>query len=305
MTYNKRYYAINILAILVVIINLNLSNIGIGAYIDIPSFIGIALIIFIGSKISSEYKNSFIIGGTLLLSAIGLVAIMTNLSDPKELGDAIAVVMIIPLYAFIYIFFISNIKQIILMDSITYQHEDLEFSRSYYIYQGLFIFTIALMIIFGGAGFGAYLDAPSLLMFLPLLATIKFDDKVKGLFLRQNLLFGFVVVNFINCMLSIFANPEASNIGPMIALTLLSSVYAMYFYIAWIKPPFSKIKYDNSKFESKFYISIFLAIVIPFLTLILYMLEPTVKNNNTNILTLKEQMILKKVLNKHKASRAK
>ncbi len=301
MTYNKRYYMISILAILAVIINLSLSGMGVGAYIDMPTLVGVALIVFIGSKITSEYKNNFIVGGALLFSSMGMVAILANLSDPKELGAAIAVVLITLLYAFIYIFFISNIKQILLSDSIAYQNNNLEFSKSYYSYQVLFIFTIALMIYLSGTGFGAYVDIPSLLMFLPLLATVKIEDKLKGLLLRQNLLFGFVVVNFLISMIGMFGNSNASNVGPMIAIAILSTTYAMYFYIAWIKPKLSKIKYDNNKFETRFYVSIALTIIVPFLTLVFYMLEPTVeKTKQTNILTLKEQSILKKILNKNK-----
>lgn len=269
MTYNTRYYIISILAILILLFNLKLNHLGLSPYIDIPSVVFVAIAIALSKLLNEKSQSSFLLGVGLLLIALASLGIFTTVQDMSELGGAIAVAILPMVYLSGYIFFVSNIKQILLADSIAYKENSFTLSGNDYIFHIGFIVLIFIAIVISGAGFAAAIDVPSLLMFLPLLATIKIEDKLKGFLLRLNLVLGVAIVNLLVGIYSVLLDSSSENIGQSLALMILSSTYALYIYLAWIKPQLSKTTVNYTKSEYMLYIISVFSIFLPFVYIVL------------------------------------
>ncbi|MEA3512877.1 MAG: hypothetical protein U9R37_04695, partial [Campylobacterota bacterium] len=264
-----RYYAISISAILIILLNLKLSYMGLSPCIDIASIVFVAIAIAISKLLNEKSQSSFLLGIGLILIALAALGIFATVQDMSKLGGAIAVAILPMVYLCVYIFFVLNTKQILLADSVAYKGEGLELSKYDYIFHIGFIVLIFLAIVMSQAGFGAAIDVPSLLMFLPLLATIKLEDKIKGLLLRLNIVLGVATINLLIGIYSVLLDPSSENIGPMFALMILSSTYALYIYLGWIKPQLSKTTINYTKSEYMLYIVSAFSIFLPFIYIVL------------------------------------
>ncbi len=269
MLYKTRYYTISTLAILMLLCSLNFNHLGIVAYIDLPTIVFVIISLVLSRFLDEKAQNSFLVGVGLFLISLSFIAIYSIVEDMTQLGGAIAVGILPMVYLSVYIFYVSNIKQILSSDSVAYKAEAFTLSRNEYIFHLGFVLLIFVSIVISGAGFRAVIDVPSLLVFLPLLATIKFDDKIKGLLLRQNLVLGAVTINFFISIYSVLLDSSSENIGPSLALMTISSTYALYLYLSWIKPQLSKTTLNYTKSEYMLYIVSSLSLFLPFVYIVL------------------------------------
>lgn len=269
MSYRTIHYTISISAILILLFNLNLNRIGLTPYIDLVSIIFVAIAIALSRLIDEKSQSSFLLGVGLLLVALASLGIFATVEDMSKLGGAIAVAILPMVYFSVYIFFVLNTKQILLADSIANTNENVELTKNKYIFHIGFLFLIFLAIVISQAGFSAAIDVPSMLMFLPLLATIKMEDIIKKSLLRLNIVLGVATVNLLVGIYSVLLDSSSANIGPSLALMILSSTYALYIYLAWIKPQLSKTTANYTKSEYMLYIVSAFSIFLPFVYIVL------------------------------------
>jgi hypothetical protein len=262
----RRLYLIRGLSIVVILAIIIFTGVGIGAFIDIPTLGMTMLLIIIARNLSKQQHHSFLIGSIIMMTILGISGILANINSLSEVPITVAVILIFILYTVVYIYLLSKPQEILLSNNIVYNKELLSFSKKEYIFQVLFLVVIGINLYFMGKNVGlmTIVDVSSMFIFIPLLATYKMKNKLKKLLIQQNILLGFTIISFMIFCISVLVNSSATIVGPVLALTLMTSLYSLYYYLAWIKPLYFKIEYDNISFEYKFYILTTLFMIISF-----------------------------------------
>lgn len=261
---NKRLYLIGLVGFISILTVLLITKTTVISHMLDFTVFSFLILAFIANGLDKENRASFIMGGSILLIMIDLIAVLAYVDTTNELIIEIGKSLLIMVFSLYYVFFILNSQDILAQQDITYKDEDLQFNKNYYLYQFGFILFILFAIVWGGAGFGAYFDFASLLIFVPLLATIKMENKIKALLLQQNFLLGFILINFTIGICSMLIDQSAKNVGVMFALIIVSSFYGLYYYLAWVKPKISKVNVEYKQQEKLFFSSVFLMGLIPF-----------------------------------------
>ena len=165
-------YIVGILSLFVVVSFFNFSS-----YIDVPSAI-LVLGAFIGSRYIyvSNRLSTFLLGIGVFVLIISLVAILVSMNDFKFVYPSIAVALLSFMYFVVAVIYISNVKEIYLEKKV-----DLALpkrTKSFWVAQ-LGLGSLFLLAMLMGVGLGAYIDIPSLLLFVPAIMTL-YQSPVKS-----------------------------------------------------------------------------------------------------------------------------
>lgn len=270
MEISKQYYMTISIFVGALVLEMILSGLDFKYYIDIPNLIIIGGFIAIGHYYIKEKIEAYVLGSTLLGVLIGLVAILANLKDIEMLGNALSVLVLLPLYAVIGVYFIYN-NYMIFKTEIDNEIVPNEIGYKKFMPLVLAIALVLFVILLSGPGFGSYIDIPSVIGILALSAVLLVNNKYKQLLLAKNYIVGYsyAIILISGVWLTAnFNNIDPEIFGLRVAIELLSMIYMIILYYSYLRKQFidnsiSTIKIEVALwFVSIYSILVFLSIFI-------------------------------------------
>jgi hypothetical protein len=239
-------------------------------FIDMTSLIIMVGMFIVGYYHYKHQIESFAIGAGIFGFLIGFVAIFANLSDPNDLGPAMHVAMLPIIYAVIGIYFIHN-TILIYQDENEYDSEEYEMdTNNMSLLVSVFMIT-SLTILLTGAGFGAYMDVPSMIIALGIFSAFFVKNNYKRLLLMKNYMIGQgYAIPLISTALLLSKQFEPEIIGPVVAIMVLNIIYMYIIYFVYLKKQLHQNKISTLKIDIALAVTGVYSLIIPlsiFLTL--------------------------------------
>lgn len=266
----KSLVAINLL--LLITATVIATGYTIGVFIDIPSIMLMLPFIALTVILSKEKLDTMpIYVGGIIITLIGAVSMLLNMSDPSAIGPSSAVAILPIVYAIVIDGFILRPIYILKQNQLS-SKENVYSSKALYITHIIAVILI-LVIMQISVGVGPFIDIPSLiLVVLPVSATaiLASSHYHKMLLIKNYAFYGFFasILIYAVVMLLDFPYVKLGDIGPRMAFVMLSGLYALYIYSFIFKPIQKQYTSEVSRDEVIFLFAIATAVALVMLVLI-------------------------------------